>query len=305
MLQVRREKWRHILQNFPSSRQDNLNTKHSPYYEQILLDVNRSLSFCQHYGEERKDQFKKQLNFVIEETFKLGSNDWKYYQGFHDIASIVILIYKNRPLISLHFLSIISTHYLAPFLTLSILEIQTHFLNKVYRIIQKYDAKLYSALQPVNNIFMISWILTWFSHDIPQLPRIMCIFDHILDAHPLFPIYIAASVLLLKTNEILARFQCNDEFEMYAYLQKLPRRLELEECLEFARHLYWNEDEDLFLFSLYGSFNEIYPEKIPQKILVKLKPTIPFNVKILITSCVILFVALIVSFLFELKFIRV
>ena len=41
--------------------------------------------------------------------------------------------------------------------------------------------------------FIVSWVLTWFSHDINQFKDVQLIFDACLGSHPLFVNYIAAA----------------------------------------------------------------------------------------------------------------
>ena len=40
--------------------------------------------------------------------------------------------------------------------------------------------------------FALSWLLTWFAHDVPDLDSIARLFDLFLASHPLMPLYLAA-----------------------------------------------------------------------------------------------------------------
>ena len=51
--------------------------------------------------------------------------------------------------------------------------------------------------------FALSWILTWFSHDIKQLRDVQLIFDSILAIHPLFGVYITVAQIILVRNQLI------------------------------------------------------------------------------------------------------
>jgi len=51
--------------------------------------------------------------------------------------------------------------------------------------------------------FALSWILTWFSHDIDELEKVQLVFDACLATHPLFCVYLAVSQMILSRDALI------------------------------------------------------------------------------------------------------
>lgn len=43
--------------------------------------------------------------------------------------------------------------------------------------------------------FALSWFITWFAHNVPELVQISRIFDALVASHPLMPLYLSAAVM--------------------------------------------------------------------------------------------------------------
>ena len=43
--------------------------------------------------------------------------------------------------------------------------------------------------------FALSWFITWFAHNVPDLADISRIFDALIASHPLMPLYLSAAVM--------------------------------------------------------------------------------------------------------------
>jgi hypothetical protein len=54
--------------------------------------------------------------------------------------------------------------------------------------------------------FALSWVITWFSHDIRDTALVKRLFDAFIVSHPLFPLYLSAAMILhpYNRNEILS-----------------------------------------------------------------------------------------------------
>jgi len=48
--------------------------------------------------------------------------------------------------------------------------------------------------EQVQELFTLSWVLTWFSHNLQSFDDITRIFDHLLASHPVMPIYLTVAV---------------------------------------------------------------------------------------------------------------
>ena len=74
--------------------------------------------------------------------------------------------------------------------------------NWIQKLIQIYDPELYELIiesggQPN---FSLSWILTWFSHDIDNFEMVQLIFDACLATHPLFICYLTVAQIVLSKS---------------------------------------------------------------------------------------------------------
>jgi hypothetical protein len=68
--------------------------------------------------------------------------------------------------------------------------------------------------------FALPWILTWFSHSIDDIAVISRLFDILLVTPcPLFPVYVAAFVILSQRDQVLAK--SDDYTDVHCYFQVL------------------------------------------------------------------------------------
>ncbi|CAO3633838.1 unnamed protein product [Cunninghamella echinulata] len=114
---------------------------------------------------------------------------------------------------------------------------EIELLNTLYKL---KDEKLYDHFQSMGILpyYCLSWIITWFSHDLDDLEDIYRIFDLILSTHPMMPLYITASLVILnyKPEEI----NDQDPSILHHYLCKLPYQPDLKwkPVLQHAIQLY-------------------------------------------------------------------
>lgn len=52
-------------------------------------------------------------------------------------------------------------------------------------------------------MFAVSWVITWFAHDIGSLGSIERIYDFFLASHPLMNLYLSASLLRLYRRPLI------------------------------------------------------------------------------------------------------
>lgn len=72
-------------------------------------------------------------------------------------------------------------------------------LRLLLPILEEVDAPLHAhiAASGVQPFFGLSWVITWFAHNLPQLPQAARLFDLFLASHPLMPLYASAAVLVV------------------------------------------------------------------------------------------------------------
>ena len=66
--------------------------------------------------------------------------------------------------------------------------------------------------------FAISWLLTWFAHDIDSFEKIQLIYDACLATHPCFVSYIIVAQMIISKNMLLG--QDTDGMDMDQVMMK-------------------------------------------------------------------------------------
>jgi len=113
-------------------------------------------------------------------------------------------------------------------------------MELVFPLLNKADAALYEMLQSchLGSVFTLSWLLTWFSHNISAMSSISRIFDFLLAAHPAMGIYFCVGVIV-QLKPYVMQLNAEDPVAVYHFFQKLPSRLDARPIILFSRAL-WN-----------------------------------------------------------------
>ncbi|VDP05389.1 unnamed protein product [Soboliphyme baturini] len=206
-----------------------------PEYHQVLVDVNRTLArFPPNITDDKRHQLQDELTPLIVRILVRNPN-FRYYQGFHDVCLTVLLAVGERW--AFRVCSRLATTYFRPFLEKP-LDQSTRVLNYVYSLIAVTDPELYSYLThaEVGTMFALSWLLTWFSHVIRDYDTLVRLFDLFIVCHHLMPVYLTASIVLYRFDEI-TRSHC-DMATIHSLLSKLPVDLPYEALVQDAVNLY-------------------------------------------------------------------
>eukprot|EP00042_Codosiga_hollandica_P043951 m.424946 g.424946 ORF g.424946 m.424946 type:complete len:396 (+) comp56680_c0_seq11:3-1190(+) len=164
-----------------------------PEYNQVELDVARSLWKwpTDANATERKD-LREQLSQIIH-AILIRHPDLHYYQGFHDVVSVLLLVvgdeaafHMTEALVIAHFRDCMGAN-------LSGVVAQ---LDLIFPLLAAVDAELAAFIRrsEVPPHFALSWVMTWFSHDLEDFAVAQLVFDFCLASHPLMPIYLAVEV---------------------------------------------------------------------------------------------------------------
>jgi hypothetical protein len=91
-------------------------------------------------------------------------------------------------------------------------------------IVELADPPLHRLLSRLSipPFFCISWLLTWFSHDILHLPDLRRLFDFFIANEPVAIVYAAAVVPMLARKELLD--ETVEGAEMHQTLKELPKK---------------------------------------------------------------------------------
>lgn len=175
---------------------------------------------------------KKLAKLIVRLLIKKG--DLHYYQGFHDVCLTYMTLYgETEALEKLD--QIIDTHFRA-FMQPTMKETQ-EFLELIPMIIGLRDGRILDFLDEaeVGTIFALSWVLTWFSHVIPNERDVEKIFTYLeKNKDPHLILYLSAEIVLHKKEQLL---KLEPEMSsVHHFLCQVPRKekLPIDELLERA-----------------------------------------------------------------------
>ncbi|XP_026468768.1 TBC1 domain family member 20 isoform X2 [Ctenocephalides felis] len=206
-----------------------------PEYTQVVLDVNRSLKrFPPGIPYEQRVALQDQLTVLILRVITKYPH-LKYYQGYHDVAVTCLLVVGDR--VAFHMMEVLSTGHLEECMGPTMEPTQRRLMY-IYPIINKEHPQLCEFLErsTVGTMFALPWYLTWFGHSLPYYRTVVRLFDYFLASTPLFPLYVAAAIVLHRVDEIFEQ-DC-DMASLHCLLSNLPDDLPFEKLLISAAKLY-------------------------------------------------------------------
>ncbi|GFO02706.1 TBC1 domain family member 20 [Plakobranchus ocellatus] len=205
-------------------------------YNQVVMDVNRSSSrFPPGIDDHVRMSMKDKLVDLIMRVMLHHNGQLKYYQGFHDVCVTFLLCMDEDK--SFAMVNKLSIGYMREYLD-ETMERTSLLLNYIYPLINKCNPELCDHMQrnDLGTIFALSWVITWFSHVLGDIKRILRVFDFFLASHRMMPVYLSAAFVLHRENDI---FDAGDEMGyIHKCLSVIPSDLPLESLLERAGDLY-------------------------------------------------------------------
>lgn len=191
------------------------------YFDQIEKDIARSL--CHFEGnrgwkERKRVEARLALARMMHTLFSLHA-DLHYVQGFHDIASVFLLV-CNAPLDASDPFGSRSNaqgEELAFMLTerLALLHLRdslrptldtvVEVMSLIFPLLAEADPEVFAFLRrtQVQSFFSLSWILTWFSHNLSREADVARVFDFFLSSHPLQPVYATVALIVQMRTGLL------------------------------------------------------------------------------------------------------
>jgi hypothetical protein len=179
------------------------------------------------------------LGSVIHQVLSKHPDTINYYQGYHDISSVILIVVGSRRF--LRFLERTSLHYLRDWMD-GTFEPTMHALQAMGVLLHRVDPILMDALNAMGlgqMAFSVSWLLTWFSHDISDMSKVLRIFDICLAHHPMTIVYIAVAMIYMCREKLLKHTREDDFGETYAILRNLPNSdsIDFDYALSLARRM--------------------------------------------------------------------
>lgn len=169
---------------------------------QINADVERSLwthepmKFWKESHRERRRQVLAEMMMAIVSKNK----HLHYYQGYHDLVTTILTVVEDDPL-SFAIIEHLSLFYVSDYMRENF-ELVSKFLQFLFVLIQSQDEELYEHLQKarMEPFFAISWLITWFSHDVKDVDILARVFDALIASPPIFCFYVCAVVSMISNN---------------------------------------------------------------------------------------------------------
>ena len=205
-------------------------------YKQVVLDVDRSLKrFPPGISDEQRPGLQDQLVRLIVRVLTKHP-DLHYYQGYHDIAITFLLVVGEES--GFHIVERLSAgKQLREFMEPT-MERTTYLLHFMYPVLNQESPELHAYLEKseVGTIFALPWLITWFSHVLPDYKDVVRLFDFFLAQphYPMMPVYLATAIVLHRRNEILMSGSENCDM---AYVHALLSRIPISDTLPFEKLL--------------------------------------------------------------------
>eukprot|EP01036_Dinobryon_divergens_P022567 gene22563-30832_t len=192
---------------------------------QVRCDVERSLHSIyqvKHWTDEQRSERRKVLTDIIIAFLNKNGDNYYYYQGFHDVVTVFLLVAENDNL-AFSLTEQTSRRYLADYMQKDF-STMCQFMPILMELLRAADGQLHSFLAKAGMecFFATSWLITWFAHDVKSLDSIARIFDY----------------LVCLKKEIL-RCEC-DFAVLHNFLVKSPERYQMpiEKMIKLADKLW-------------------------------------------------------------------
>lgn len=186
----------------------------------VTVDVQRSLwAFTPMWSEDKRDGKRQQLQRVLNATVAHSGGEACYYQGLHDVASVLLMV--GGEAFAFRLLCHLTTCQLRD-CTRPTLDAVMEQLPLVIHILHHADAQLAAHITAAGILpyFALSWYITWFAHNVTGLEAASRLFDLFMASHPLMPLYVGV-IAMKAAREQLLGVGGDDPAEVHSALSKL------------------------------------------------------------------------------------
>lgn len=213
---------------------DDLNVADKPLHkdeDQVKLDIKRLFTILNHvqFTKADVDELKKKLSSLVIRLLRKYPS-LHYYQGFHDIASIILIVCYNPHTkdtddqLAFKMLEKLSLNHLRDYM-ISDISLSLAHLKLIPALLEIVDHEFFKLVKQLNNNYImtnmnyydysfyqgLSCILTMFSHDLDDLHQVLVVWDFILSYNSLLvSIYIYVAAIMFKKDEIYKQLGIKD-----------------------------------------------------------------------------------------------
>ena len=188
------------------------------------------------------------INYTLVQSYPVTSPEkLRYYQGYHDVACIFMATLGGgttqqtgkdgipsdmKSLAAAMGLDLparvllqVSQSHLRDFLKSDFKELKTAMELTLFPLIARLDMDVHDFLRDADMqpFFALSWVITWFSHEVRDTELVKRLFDVFLVSHALMPIYLSVAMVLHPVNR-LGILQSDPDFgTVHQTLRDLPK----------------------------------------------------------------------------------
>lgn len=171
----------------------------------------------------------ERLTRVLVNTINQENTHLYYYQGFHDVAGVILHHVEYDEVLTTEILKQISRSHLRDAMKENFSQISWLLSVLLPPLVEKIDPFVSYALllsQVDLATICLPWIITWFAHDIHDPVIAGNLFDAFLSGHPLMPIYFAIALIthpILKKDILEA--DSHDPASFFMLIKVLPLKI--------------------------------------------------------------------------------
>jgi len=239
----RRLAWPILLACPTASNDDDSSWRQLPRHkdeEQVQRDVDRAFVHYPNNESEKTTQARKRALFDLIVRTLRSHPMLCYFQGFHDIAQVVMLVLgPDDAYLSIEAISLLRIRdYMLPSLAPAL-----KHLRLLPAILQSADRELAGHVSLPHVHYALPAALTLYAHDIEQYSDIARLFDFILAHEPVMSIYLFAAIIMSR-RETLLEIPAEDHDMLFFTLQKLPQPVDLEPLIADALRVFAEHPPD-------------------------------------------------------------
>lgn len=173
------------------------------YFRYPITEATRGLDLSDRnvdYIESGQSMLTKLIVSTISENGSGGRLN--YYQGFHDVASVIFVNISRQPDLACGILHQIAQSHLRDAMMEDFSYMSALLEIVFYPLLQIFDEDLhdYMILREFGPTVFLTWMITLFSHDIHSEEIASRLFDAIIVSHPLMPLYLTIAILVQPKN---------------------------------------------------------------------------------------------------------
>jgi len=203
-------------------------------HDQIEKDIARSAIL---FYESSSESDVPRLGSILHALFD-QREDMHYIQGFNDVVSVVFAVVGSQEL-TRKISQKVATTFLRQYIMEGPEQLSFASMDCILQIIRRHDDALDGLLSSLESVhllsFFVSWVLTWFAHEVESLSVIARIYDYCL-CHHSAALYLSAALVLYLRGGLLA--EVDDDLSLHVFLQNIEwQSIDWEPVIESAEML--------------------------------------------------------------------